>query len=268
MYQTLFKIDKMDCPSEENLIRMKFEELTQIKHLEFDLNHRELTVFHKLGIEEIEECLKQLNLGHKKLYTKKSNRQSFDQNTYQRKVLWSVLIINLVFFILEMGYGLVSKSMGLVADSLDMLADSFVYAISLIAVGKSLTHKKTVAKIAGYFQIILALIGFGEVIRRTIYSVEFPNYLTMIIISVLALVGNALCLYLLQKSKDKDEAHIKASLIFTSNDVVINLGVIVAGLMVYWLNSNMPDLIIGAIVFFIVSKGAIRILSLSKNKVH
>ena len=268
MYQTLFKIDKMDCPSEENLIRMKFEELTQIKHLEFDLNHRELTVFHKLGIEEIEECLKQLNLGHKKLYTKKSNRQSFDQNTDQRKVLWSVLIINLVFFILEMGYGLVSKSMGLVADSLDMLADSFVYAISLIAVGKSLTHKKTVAKIAGYFQIILALIGFGEVIRRTIYSVEFPNYLTMIIISVLALVGNALCLYLLQKSKDKDEAHIKASLIFTSNDVVINLGVTVAGLMVYWLNSNMPDLIIGAIVFFIVSKGAIRILSLSKNKVH
>ena len=258
----------MDCPSEENLIRMKFEELTQIKHLEFDLNHRELTVFHKLGIEEIEECLKQLNLGHKKLYTKKSNRQSFDQNTDKRKVLWSVLIINLVFFILEMGYGLVSKSMGLVADSLDMLADSFVYAISLIAVGKSLTHKKTVAKIAGYFQIILALIGFGEVIRRTIYSVEFPNYLTMIIISVLALVGNALCLYLLQKSKDKDEAHIKASLIFTSNDVVINLGVIVAGLMVYWLNSNMPDLIIGAIVFFIVSKGAIRILSLSKNKVH
>lgn len=268
MYQTLFKIDKMDCPSEENLIRMKFEELTQIKHLEFDLNHRELTVFHKLGIEEIEECLKQLNLGHKKLYTKKSNRQSFDQNTDQRKVLWSVLIINLVFFILELGYGLVSKSMGLVADSLDMLADSFVYAISLIAVGKSLAHKKTVAKIAGYFQIILALIGFGEVIRRTIYSVEFPNYLTMIIISVLALVGNALCLYLLQKSKDKDEAHIKASLIFTSNDVVINLGVIVAGLMVYWLNSNMPDLIIGAIVFFIVSKGAIRILSLSKNKVH
>jgi len=268
MYQTLFKIDKMDCPSEENLIRMKFEELTQIKYLEFDLNHRELTVFHKLGIEEIEECLKQLNLGHKKLYTKKSNRQSFDQNTDQRKVLWSVLIINLVFFILEMGYGLVSKSMGLVADSLDMLADSFVYAISLIAVGKSLAHKKTVAKIAGYFQIILALIGFGEVIRRTIYSVEFPNYLTMIIISVLALVGNALCLYLLQKSKDKDEAHIKASLIFTSNDVVINLGVIVAGLMVYWLNSNMPDLIIGAIVFFIVSKGAIRILSLSKNKVH
>tara|TARA_B100000212_G_C27311389_1_gene505911 strand:+ start:88 stop:888 length:801 start_codon:yes stop_codon:yes gene_type:complete len=264
--QTLFKIDKMDCPSEENLIRMKFEGLSQIKHLKFDLNRRELTIFHENNINEIEESLKQLNLGHKKLYTKKTDRISFDQNdNNQRRVLWSVLIINLVFFILEMSYGLFSKSMGLVADSLDMLADSFVYAISLIAVGKSLLYKKTIAKIAGYFQIVLALIGLGEVIRRIINPVEFPNYLTMIIISIFALIGNGICLHLLQRSRNKDEAHMKASLIFTSNDVVINLGVILAGLMVYWLNSSVPDLIIGSIVFFIVSKGALRILSLGKN---
>ena len=257
----------MDCPSEENLIRMKFEALSQIKHLKFDLNQRELTIFHDKNIEEIEESLRSLNLGHKKLYTKITARESFDQyhNTNQKKVLWLVLIINLVFFILEMSYGLVSKSMGLVADSLDMMADSFVYAISLIAVGKSLMYKKAIAKIAGYFQIVLALIGLGEVIRRIIYPVEFPNYLTMIIISIFALIGNVICLYLLQRSRDKEEAHMKASLIFTSNDVVINLGVILAGILVYWLNSNMPDLIIGTIVFIIVSKGAFRILSLSKN---
>ena len=87
----------------------------------------------------------------------------------------------------------------------------------------------------------------------------------MIIISILALIGNGICLYLLQKSRDNEEAHMKASLIFTSNDVVINLGVILAGILVYWLNSNMPDLIIGTIVFIIVSKGAFRILSLSKK---
>ena len=135
----------MDCPSEENLIRMKFEVLSQIKHLKFDLNQRELTIFHDNNIEEIEESLRSLNLGHKKLYTEITDRKSFDQDhkTNQKKVLWSVLIINLVFFILEMSYGLVSKSMGLIADSLDMLADSFVYAISLIAVGKSLIYKKT-----------------------------------------------------------------------------------------------------------------------------
>jgi Co/Zn/Cd efflux system component len=52
--------------------------------------------------------------------------------------------------------------------------------------------------------------------------------------------------------------------IFTSNDVIINLGVIVAGILVVWLNSNKPDLIVGAIVFLLVIQGAIRILKLGK----
>ena len=53
-------------------------------------------------------------------------------------------------------------------------------------------------------------------------------------------------------------------MIFTSNDVIINSGVIIAGLLVYWLNSNKPDLIIGTIVFIIVIQGALRILKLGK----
>ena len=42
---------------------------------------------------------------------------------------------------------------------------------------------------------------------------------------------------------------MKASMIFTSNDVIINLGVIIAGFLVNWLSSSKPDLIIGTIVF-------------------
>lgn len=86
----------------------------------------------------------------------------------------------------------------------------------------------------------------------------------MIVVSVLALIANGVCLYLMQKSKSKEEAHMKASLIFTSNDVIINLGVITAGLLVNWLNSSKPDLIIGAIVFVLVIQGAIRILKVAK----
>ena len=84
----------MDCPSEENLIRMKFEVLSQIKHLKFDLNQRELTIFHDNNIEEIEESLRSLNLGHKKLYTEITDRKSFDQDhkTNQKKVLCAILI--------------------------------------------------------------------------------------------------------------------------------------------------------------------------------
>ena len=86
----------------------------------------------------------------------------------------------------------------------------------------------------------------------------------MIIVSAFALAANGICLYLMQKSKSKDEAHMKASMIFTSNDVIINLGVISAGVLVNWLNSGKPDLIIGTIVFVLVIQGAMRILNLSK----
>ena len=57
---------------------------------------------------------------------------------------------------------------------------------------------------------------------------------------------------------------MKASMIFTANDVIINIGVIIAGVLVYFMQSKYPDLIIGSIVFLIVVRGAIRILKLSK----
>lgn len=86
----------------------------------------------------------------------------------------------------------------------------------------------------------------------------------MIGVSVLALTANGACLYILQKSKSNNEAHMKASMIFTSNDVIINCGVILAGILVHVLDSNKPDLIIGTVVFILVVHGALRILKLSK----
>ncbi|WP_440881452.1 cation transporter [Tenacibaculum sp. C7A-26P2] len=264
MNKTIFEITKMDCPSEENLIRMKLDGISSIANLDFDIPNRKLTIFHSGQIDQIEKSLIELNLGGKRISTELTDQTNFKENTNQRKLLWTVLGINFVFFLIEMTTGIISKSMGLVADSLDMLADSFVYGISLFAVGGTLTRKKRIAKLAGYFQITLAVIGFIEVLRRFFGAEKLPEFSTMIIVSIFALIANGICLYLLQKSKSKEEAHMKASMIFTSNDVIINLGVITAGVLVNWLNSNKPDLIIGTIVFALVIQGAIRILKLGK----
>ncbi len=264
MEKTIFEITKMDCPAEENLIRMKLDGISSIANLDFDIPNRKLTVFHSGEIDLIEKSIIELNLGGKKVSTEKSSKRDFKENANQKKLLWTVLVINFTFFIIEMTTGLVSKSMGLVADSLDMLMDSFVYGISLFAVGGTVKKKKRIAKIAGYFQIVLATIGFIEVLRRFFAVKDLPDFSTMIIVSIFALIANGICLYLLQKSKSKEEAHIKASMIFTSNDVIINFGVIIAGVLVNWLNSNKPDLIIGTIVFILVVQGAMRILKLSK----
>ena len=264
MNKTIFEITKMDCPSEENLIRMKLDSISSIANLDFDIPNRKLTVYHTGDLDLIERSVLELKLGGKKISTELSDQTEFNEKADQRKLLWSVLAINFVFFLIEMTTGLISRSMGLVADSLDMLADSFVYGISLFAVGGTLTRKKRIAKLAGYFQITLAIIGFVEVLRRFFGAEQLPDFSTMIVVSIFALVANGICLYILQKSKSKEEAHMKASMIFTSNDVKINFGVIVAGVLVNWLNSSKPDLIIGTIVFILVIQGAFRILKLSK----
>jgi len=264
MEKTIFEITKMDCPSEENIIRMKLDGISSIANLDFDIPNRRLTVFQSGEINQIEKSVIELNLGGKKISTEQTDQTDFKQKTNQKRLLWSVLVINFAFFIIEMTTGLISKSMGLVADSLDMLADSFVYGISLFAVGGTLIRKKKIAKIAGYFQIALAAIGFSEILRRFFRDEILPDFSTMIIVSIFALIANGICLYLMQKSKSKNEAHMKASMIFTSNDVIINLGVISAGVLVKWLNSGKPDLIIGTIVFVLVIQGAFRILKLSK----
>jgi len=256
----------MDCPSEEQMIRMKLEDTPSIQQLDFDLSSRKLTVFHTGEVEVFEQGIHDLKLDATLVDTTAYDDELQKDESYgrQKKALWSVLIINFTFFILEMTYGWVAKSMGLVADSLDMLADSIVYGLSLVVVGAALSRKKMVAKLSGYFQMILAALGLIEVIRRFLGFEGMPVFQTMIIVSILALIANSVSLWLIQKVKS-NEAHMQASAIFTSNDIIINIGVIVAGILVYFTSSRYPDLIIGSIIFLIVIRGAKRILKLSKK---
>ncbi len=265
MQKTTFKISKMDCPSEEQIIRMKLEGLGNIELLEFDIPNRILDVFHTGDHLEVFKRLDELNFDTKFIDTVTvENIQLTGNQRNEQKILWVVLIINFAFFAIEGISGLIYRSMGLVADSLDMLADSIVYGLALIAVGTSIQRKKNVAKFAGFFQIILALVGIVEVVRRFVGVEQMPDFQTMIIVSFLALIANIVCLYLLLKSKSK-EAHIRATVIFSSNDVIINAGVIVAGILVHFLNSRYPDLIVGAIVFILVMLGAYKILRLARK---
>lgn len=264
MEKTTFEIARMDCPSEEALVKMKLSSFGNIRNLDFDLEKRRLVIYHEGLTDQIEKALADLKLDSRRVETQSiSDSPVSDARRNERKVLWTVFLINFAFFVIEGLTGIFARSMGLVADGSDMLADAIVYGLSIYAVHRTVEAKRNVARLSGYFQMALAIIGFLEVIRRFMATDNPPNYMTMITISLFALAANAICLYLLKKVSHR-EAHIKASMIFTSNDVIINMGVILAGSLVYLLNSNKPDLVIGAIVFVIVMRGAVRILQLSK----
>lgn len=264
MKKSVYRIPGMDCGAEEQLARAVLADMPGIVRLDFNLTDRSLTVIHEGKPEPITAALYALDLGAKHEETAPAGKIKLPTVPDQSRVLWAVLVINFLFFLVEMTSGLISRSMGLVADSLDMLADAFVYAISLLAVGRSVARKKRVARTAGFFQILLAGLGFAEVVRRFLVVEEVPDFTAMIIVSLLALGANTTCLVLLRGARGREEAHMRASLIFTSNDVIINLGVIAAGVSVKLLNSNKPDLVIGTIVFLLVMHGARRILKLGR----
>lgn len=265
MKQTIFHLQGMDCSSEEQMIRMRMEGVDEIEGLTFDLTQRHLTVHHHLTTDELAELLRPLNMGATLLEHSEDAEplSNVDDSSNRRPLMWA-LTINFTLFLGELTTGLWFGSMGLVADSLDMMADALVYALSLAAVGGSLVRKRQLAAASGYLQVGLACFGLIEVIRRFLFPAESPNVSAMIIVSLLALAANVATLFVLQNTT-RGEAHIEASWIFTSNDIKINILVIIAGVLVWWSSSQIPDLLVGGLIFMIVANGARRILALARQ---
>lgn len=180
------------------------------------------------------------------------------RNDQERKTLLIVLGINAFMFVFEMLLGLLAESTGLIADSLDMFADASVYTISLYAVGRNNLLKAKAAKLSGVVQIFLALLVLSDVLRRFIFGSE-PVSALMMGVGVIALLANAICLSLIGKHRD-DGVHMRASLIFSKNDVIANIGVIISGALVWALNNRYPDIFIGFIIAMVVLRGGFHIL--------
>jgi len=266
-YKSVFSVPKMDCPSEERLIRMALQDRQDVRSLSFDLSQRQLTVVHQGDVEGVLSRLQPLGLGAVlngsplPVSTNATGSQDQSDDVGEARTLRLLLAINAVMFVFELVLGLWAQSAGLVADSLDMFADAAVYGLALYAVGKAVSMKKRAAHVAGWLQLLLALGVLAEVVRRFIVGSE-PESGLMMGVALVALVANVACLMLIS-GKRESGVHMKASYIFSANDVIANSGVIVAGALVAWTGSPYPDLIIGTIIGLVVLNGARRILSLS-----
>ncbi|MBT8582648.1 cation transporter [Polynucleobacter paneuropaeus] len=264
--KTTFIVPAMDCPSEEQMIRMSLGSLS-IRTMEFDISNRKLVICHSEEPNAVLDKLVPLGFGAKiesnqvlEDFEIKPIQLDPDKDAQERKVLIWLLALNGLMFFVEIVVGWIAQSAGLIADALDMFADAAVYIVALYAVGKAAQHKLKAAKLAGVVELFLAALALWRT-GYQIYIGAMPEANAMIWVSLLALVVNVTCLYLIYKRKN-DGAHMRASFIFSANDVLANLGVIVAGVLVAWLNNPTPDWIIGLAIGFLVLSGAIRILRL------
>jgi len=176
----------------------------------------------------------------------------------QLKVLWWLLALNATMFVVDLIAGWKAESTGLIADAFDMLADAFVYGIGLYAVGRSHRDKARAALASGVFQVALSCIVVLHAGHRFIQGGE-PWSEIMIAMGMLSLAVNLCCLALISRYRH-GEVHMRASWIFSSNDVLANLGVILGGILVHITKSPLPDLAIGLIIGALICFGGVKII--------
>jgi cation diffusion facilitator family transporter len=176
----------------------------------------------------------------------------------QRRVLIVVLVINLAMFFAEFGAGLVAGSAALMADATDMLADAFVFGLSLYAVARSDRWKAGVAAFKGALILVLGL-GILVNVAVKIESGVPPSSGLMLIFGGAALVANLVSVVLLWRFRAQD-VNMASTFECSRNDVISNVGVLIAAGLVAATSSPWPDIVIGLAMAAIVLRSAVRVL--------
>lgn len=176
-----------------------------------------------------------------------------------RRVLYIVLAINLVMFGVELIAGILAGSTALMADSVDMLGDALVYMLSLYALTRGLRWRAGAAVAKG---VIIAAFGiwiFVEVALKLV-SGATPTASTMGLIGAIALAANLTCLALLYRHRNRD-INMSSTFECSRNDVIANVGVLLAAAGVSAFESGWPDIIIGSFIAVLFFRSAIRVLA-------
>lgn len=184
----------------------------------------------------------------------------------QRRALWIVLLLNLAIAIGFFVTGAIGDSSALIANGLDNTSDTVVYAISLFALSRAAVWQRTAANVSGGMLLLFAALVLVDAIRRY-YAGSEPLGGMMITMSLIAAVVNVICVWLLARIEDPG-VNVRAANTFSWNDFASNGGILVAGGLVWWLDTNWPDLAVGVAVAGIFVWGGIKILRDAHGEHH
>ena len=174
------------------------------------------------------------------------------------RVLWIVLAINAAMFALEATAGVLANSTSLLADSLDMLGDALVYGFSLFVLVRSSRWQASAALAKGAFMLAVGLAVSAEAVYKAFHPV-MPGVETMAVIGAVALAANVVCFSLLYRHR-ADNLNMSSTWLCSRNDLIANLGVLVAAGAAYILASRWPDIIVGCIIAGLFLRSAFSVL--------
>lgn len=176
-----------------------------------------------------------------------------------RRALWIVVILNVGFGLVELAGGFLAGSQALKADSLDFLGDGSITFIGLLALAWAQSTRAKVALTQGIFLALLGLWVLGMAIWRSM-SAMAPEAELMGGIGIAALAVNVTAALVLARFRDSGDAQARAIWLFSRNDAINNVAVIIAAGLVYWLQSAWPDLVVAAIIAIVFLHSAWEII--------
>jgi cation diffusion facilitator family transporter len=184
----------------------------------------------------------------------------------QRRVLIIVLGINVMMFFGEIVGGIVGHSTALLADSLDMLGDALSYGLSLYAIDRGIRWKARAALVKGFIMMVFGIGVLTEAIVKS-FMVVLPSAHVMGGIGFLALAANLVCLLMLTPHKN-DDINLRSTWVCSRNDIIANVGVLVAAGAVFLLHSKWPDIMVGLCVAIVFLTSALSMLKESVTELQ
>jgi cation diffusion facilitator family transporter len=181
-------------------------------------------------------------------------------------VLKIVLAINATMFIIEVVAGLLAQSTALLADALDMFGDALVYGFSLYVIARNGRWKAAAALLKGTIMGAFGLAVLGEAVYK-VFSPTVPRADVIGAIGVLALLANVACLILLWRHRT-DDINMQSTWLCSRNDVLANLGVLVAAIGVRVFHAGWPDLLIGTVIASLFLASAVRVTRQALREFH
>jgi Co/Zn/Cd efflux system component len=177
----------------------------------------------------------------------------------QRRVLTSVLVINVITFLIMVAGSLLSGSSSLLSGTLDNLGDALTYAVSLAVVGALRHIKARVAFLKGMLILTAAIAVAGHIGWR-LTDLEAPIVMTMGFVAFLNLGANTLCLLLLSPFRHSD-VNMSSVWECSRNDVIEGSAVIATAGAVWLFDSGWPDVLVAIALLALFLRSAANVLS-------
>lgn len=255
MSELRYHVTGMDCPSCVAKIEGTARKVSGVEEVRVSLTSQLMTLQVRDPDQNLPEVERAVTaLGYKLDRLAASNDSDDDDKIADyshavpgyRRALWIVVLLNVGMGVAEIVAGLAAGSQALKADALDFLGDGSITFLGLLAIGWSLTWRARAALLQGLF---LGALGIG-VLAATAYRVlvlHQPEADIMGIFGILALIVNVAAAAVLLPHRSGD-ANVRAVWLFSRNDAIGNIAVVIAAGLVAWTGTPWPDLAVAAVI--------------------